>query len=59
MKTELTRSNRLMADEMLGTVALLEQKTLLKEKECLELEESKLAFRKEFTSVLEERNFFE
>ena len=48
-----------MADEMLGTVALLEQKTLLKEKECLELEESKLAFRKEFTSVLEERNFFE
>ena len=34
MKTELLRSNQLMKDEMLGTVALLEQKTLMKDKEC-------------------------
>ena len=40
MKVELMRSNRLMHDEMLGTVALLEQKTLLKEKECLEYQEA-------------------
>lgn len=44
---------------MLGTVALLEQKALLKEKQCLELEEAKISSRKEFASLLEERNFFE
>ena len=48
-----------MAEEMISTVALLEQKVVLKEKECLEQEERALSFRKEFTAVLEERNFFE
>ena len=48
-----------MKDEMLGTVALLEQKALMKEKDCLEMEEAKISFRKEFTATLEERNFYE
>ena len=41
MKNELLRSNQLMKDEMLGTVALLEHKALMKEKDCLEMEEAK------------------
>ena len=44
---------------MLGTVALLEQKALMKEKDCLEMEEAKISYRKEFTATLEERNFYE
>jgi len=48
-----------MAEEMLNTISLLEQKVCLKEKEVLETEERALSFRKEFTAVLEERNFFE
>ena len=59
LKVELVRSNQLMQDEMLGTVALLEQKALLKEKEVLELEDQKITFRKEYTNILEERNYFE
>lgn len=43
----------------MGTVSLLEQKVLVKEKEILELEEAKISFRHEFTQMLEERNFFE
>ena len=45
MKTELLRSNHLMHHEMLGTVSLLEQKCLIKDKNVLELEEGKIAFR--------------
>jgi hypothetical protein len=45
MKTELLRSNHLMHHEMLGTVSLLEQKCLVKDKNVLELEEGKIAFR--------------
>jgi len=45
MKTELLRSNHLMQNEMLGTVSLLEQKCLIKDKNMLELEEGKIAFR--------------
>ncbi len=59
MKTDLERSNKLLADEMLCTIGLLEQKVVVKEKEVLEQEERALSFRKEFTSVLEERNYFE
>ena len=59
MKVELTRSNHLMHNEMLGTVALLEQKSLLKEKESLEYEEARISFRREYTTTLEERNFYE
>ncbi len=59
MKVDLERSNKLLADEMLCTIGLLEQKVVLKEKEVLEQEERALSFRKEFTSVLEERNYFE
>ena len=44
---------------MLTAVSLLEQKCLVKEKELLELESSKCEYRKEFTEVLAERNFFE
>lgn len=59
LKVELERSNQLMAEEMLGTISLLEQKVLVKEKELLEFEENKISVRREFTKVLEERNFFE
>ena len=59
MKVELENTNRVMAEEMLNTICLLEQKVCLKEKEVLETEERALSFRKEFTAVLEERNFFE
>ena len=31
----------------------------MKEKDCLEMEEAKNSFRKEFTKALEERNFYE
>mmetsp|Transcript_46030 Transcript_46030/g.60982 ORF Transcript_46030/g.60982 Transcript_46030/m.60982 type:complete len:144 (+) Transcript_46030:300-731(+) len=48
-----------MTEELLGTISLLEQKVLLKEKELLEAEEDKFSFRREFTKVLEERNYFE
>mmetsp|Transcript_5721 Transcript_5721/g.6858 ORF Transcript_5721/g.6858 Transcript_5721/m.6858 type:complete len:144 (+) Transcript_5721:113-544(+) len=48
-----------MTEELLGTISLLEQKVLLKEKELLEAEKDKISFRREFTKVLEERNYFE
>ena len=48
-----------MAEEMLGTISLLEQKVLIKEKELLEAEEDKISVRREFTKLLEERNYFE
>ena len=59
MKAELCESNRLMQDEMLQTISLLEQKAILKEKQALEQEEEKFSVRQEFMKVLEERNFFE
>lgn len=44
---------------MLATVALLEQKCSVKDRERLEEEVEKKLIRSEFTKVLEERNFFE
>lgn len=40
-------------------VILLEEKVLVKEKELLVAEESKISFRLEFTKLLEKRNHFE
>lgn len=59
MKVELVRSNQLMVEEMFSTIALLEQKCLLRDKESLEAEENQISIRREFTKLLEERNFFE
>lgn len=59
IKLELERNNRLMYEEMFSTIALLEQKVLLREKECLEAEERKIEHRREFTKLLEERNYYE
>ena len=56
---ELSYANNRIKDELMDTISLLEQKVLVKEKEMLEMEEAKISFRQEFTTVLEERNFFE
>jgi len=59
LKEQLEVQSRLLLEDLLDTVYLLEQKVVLKEKELLEAEESRLSFRHEFTKVLEERTFYE
>ena len=59
VKLELCRANQLVEEDLILAVTLLEEKILLREKELLIAEESKISFRRKFTSVLEERNFFE
>ena len=48
-----------MAEECFSTISLLEQKLLMREKEILEAEEGKIEVRREFTKLLEERNYYE
>ena len=59
LKVEMARSNRLIHDEMFATMALLEAKAAMKEKQAQASENDRLEVRREFTKVLEERNFFE
>lgn len=59
MKMEMLAQSRLMQDEVLATVALLEQKCAVKDSRLLEEEKEKKSCITEFTKVLEERNFFE
>ena len=59
MKQEMEAYNRLLREEMLETVALMEQKCQVKDKQMRELNENKISLRQEFTKVLQERNHFE
>ena len=59
MKGELIRSNKVMRDEFLETIALLEQRNLQQDKEILAIEERSSSFRQEYTTILEERNYIE
>ena len=59
IKAELIRANKVMRDEFLETIALLEQRNLQQDKEILLAEERSSSFRQEYTQILEERNYIE
>ena len=59
IKAELMRSNKIMKDEFLETISLLEKKSLDKDKQILDVEERSSSFRQEYTQVLEERNYIQ
>ena len=56
---ELNRSNQVMREEFLETISLLERKSIDKEKQVIQVEERAVAFRQEYTQILEERNYLE
>lgn len=49
LKAELHLQNRVMRDEMLQTIKMLEKKCDIKERSCMSLEDRLEAFKKEFT----------
>ena len=53
IKAELIRANKVMRDEFLETIALLEQRNLEQDKEILLAEERASAFRQDYTEILE------
>ena len=59
MKAELMRSNKVMKEELLGTVKLMEALCLQKEDEIKTGEKRMLSFRCEFNKVTDERNYLE
>ena len=59
IKAELIRANKVMRDEFLETIALLEQRNLQQDKEILLAEERASSFRQEYTQILDERNYVE
>lgn len=56
LKTELHLQNRVMRDEMLQTIKMLEKKCDIKERSCTSLEDRLEAFKKEFTQLLEDKD---
>ena len=49
IKAELMRSNKIMKDEFLETISLLEKKSLDKDKQILDVEERSSSFGQEYT----------
>lgn len=56
LKAELHLQNRVMREEMLQTIKMLEKKCDIKERSCISLEDRMEAFKKEFTQLLEDKD---
>ena len=56
LKAELHLQNRVMRDDMLQTIKMLEKKCEIKERSCTSLEDRLEAFKKEFTQLLEDKD---
>lgn len=56
---EVVRSNKVMREEMLVTIDLMEQKCQNKEKEMRQQEERFQSFKLEYTKVLDERDYMD